>query len=172
MDKYFLWIFIGLFTLNTNSQQYSENEDLNPEQRYFETLDEDTKSKLKEEISAIASKNTDSIKIVSVSPNKDLMHGDIYTLNVVVVYNLASKDNGVLKIGFNSGMDHRSYRMVNDASKIVPKGNDLHVFTVKTRVIDWEEEGEAFYAMSNLSEHPHPQRWKPLCSDRHILHFK
>ncbi len=172
MAKYIWWIFIGLSSVNINSQQHIESESLNLEQNYFNTLDEDTKSKLKEEISAIASKNTDSIKIVSVSPNKDLIHGNIYTLNVVVVYNLASKDNGVLKIGFNSGMDYRSYRMVNDASKIIPKGNDLHVFTVKTRVIDWEEEGEAFYAMSNLSEHPHPQRWRPLCSDRHILHFK
>lgn len=172
MLKYILWIVIGLCSININSQQYLESEDLNPDQRYLETLDEDTKSKLKDEISAIASKNTDSIKIFSVSPNKDLIHGDIYTLSVVIVYNLASKGNGVLKIGFNSGLDYRAFSMVNDASKIISKGSGFHVFTVKTRAIDWKKEGEAFYAMSNLSEYPHTRKWRPLCNDRHILYFK
>ena len=172
MLKSILYLLVVLLTIITYSQEQLESESIVHEQGYISTLDENTETKLKNKIIGVASKNTDSIKIFSVLPNKNLIHGDIHTVVVIVAYNLTSKEQGVLKIGFNSGMDYRAFKMDADASKIISKDCGHHVFIVKTRAINWEKEGKVFYAYTNLSEFPHPKQWNPLSADRFLLKFK
>jgi len=54
----------------------------------------------------------DSITIVSVSPNSGLIDGVDYDFTVVVNYELVTKDQGELDIGFNNGPDIKKYSML------------------------------------------------------------
>lgn len=123
------------------------------------------KEKLFTEIKNITSKNKDSVKIWAIEPHKDLVHGNIYNLKVIVVYNLVSKDQGQLQIGFNNGLDENRYNMIRNANKILDKKNGYHIFEVKTRVVNWKQNGGNFNAYVNISEYPHGNRYTPLCSN-------
>ncbi len=109
------------------------------------------------------------MKIVSLTPKKDLINDNIYEFSVVVIYNLVSKEQAILNVGFNNGISEKSHRLISDASKIINKGASYHTFKVKSKVIDWSDIGGAFYVATNMSEHPHEKIWSPLASDRFFL---
>jgi hypothetical protein len=110
---------------------------------------------------------TDSISITSVSP-ASAVAGASTIFTVDVSYTLASKDSGVLKIGFNTGLEHTGLDVdkfyLDPQELIVAKGSGTHTFTSTAVPVDWGSAG-SFQAHVNLSENPHPDTWSPLTSD-------
>lgn len=124
---------------------------------------------IEEEINNVIYEGKDTMKIVSISPKKDLINGVVYEFSVEVNYNLVSKKKAILNIGFNNGSSEDSYRLISDVAKIINKGSGNHTFKIKAKVVDWSEIGGAFYLATNMSEYPHEKKWRPLASDRFFL---
>jgi hypothetical protein len=132
-------------------------------------VDKDLYETIEKELNTMISEEKDAMKIVSLTPKKDLIDGAIYEFSVVVTYNLVSKEQAILNIGFNNGISEKSHRLISDASRIINKGASYHTFKVKAKVVDWSEIGGAFYVATNMSEHPHEKNWSPLAGDRFFL---
>jgi hypothetical protein len=111
----------------------------------------------------------DSITIVSVSPNSGLANGANYDFTVVVDYELMTKDQGELDIGFNNGSDINSYIMLG-VDQIVNQGSGQYMFNVFATAKDWGLAGD-FGVFVYISEYPHGVQWTPLDSDIMILTF-
>jgi hypothetical protein len=105
---------------------------------------------------------TDSISITSISPASAVTVTNT-SFAVEVSYSLASKDSGLLMLGFNTNKVD-SYSMISSQTYTVAKGSGTHIFTATATPVDWGSTG-TFQAYVNLSENPHPVPWTPLASD-------
>ena len=120
-------------------------------------------------MSCSTSGESDSITIVSVSPNSGLVNESDYDFTVVVDYELITKDQGELDIGFNNGTEIDSYIMLN-VDHIVNKGSGRYTFNVNETAKDWGIAGD-FGVYVYIAEYPHGMQWSPLDSDIMILTF-
>ena len=111
----------------------------------------------------------DSINIVSVSPNSGLVDGDDYDFTVVVEYDLVTKDQGELDIGFNNGSDISKFRMLEEY-QIVDQGNGQHTFNVSATAADWGVAGD-FQVFVYICEYPHDTPFYTLDVDFMTLTF-
>lgn len=107
---------------------------------------------------------SDSIGIVSVSPDQDVPVGVNVHFVVTVNHTLASRDSGELMVGFNNGSSPTAYVIKN--TFLVARGSGQHVFDVTALTKGWGTSGK-FGAYVNLSAHPHPVPWTPLVSKVH-----
>ncbi len=103
----------------------------------------------------------DSIAIVSVSPSS-AVNGASTSFAVVVSYSLATKNSGMLMIGFNTASAN-SYTLLPNPQPTVLKGTGTYTFNVTATPTDWSPAG-TFQVYVNLSENPHPASWVPLAS--------
>lgn len=166
MIKYLALLFMVLLNLNLSAQENNTDTHYNVADSQQNIQDMGfNKKDLETEIQKIASKDKDSVKIISITPNSNLVKGDIYTFSIIAVYNLATKDQAQLQIGFNNGLDPNAYRMISEASKIVDSKTGYHIFKVKARAVNWKETGRDFNAYVNISEYPHSSRYIPLSSN-------
>jgi hypothetical protein len=106
----------------------------------------------------------DSIRIISVTPNINLINGVRHTFTVKVEYVLATLDQGVIYIGFNS-KEPKRYQLTGD-KLIVNKGSGVHTFIVTEIPKNWYSTAD-FGVYVNLSPYPHESRWYPL--DKHVV---
>jgi hypothetical protein len=120
-------------------------------------------------ISCSTNGESDSITIVNVSPNSGLTNGYDHDFTVVVDYELVTKDQGELDIGFNNGSDINSYIMLG-VDQIVNQGSGQYTFNVNETAKDWGLAGD-FGVYVYISEYPHGLQWAPLDSDIMILTF-
>lgn len=111
----------------------------------------------------------DSITIVSVSPNSGLVDGVDYDFTVVVNYELVTKDQGELDIGFNNGPDIKKYSMLMEY-QIVDQGSGQHTFNVSATAKDWGTDGE-FKVLVIIYEYPHDPTFYSLNVDFMTLTF-
>ncbi|WP_308993662.1 hypothetical protein QLS71_007800 [Mariniflexile litorale] len=132
-------------------------------------VSEEINEKIEKALNDMLSEGKDAMKIVSVTPIKNLIDGSIYEFSVIATYSLISKEQAILNIGFNNGSSEKSHRLISDASKIINNGTSYHIFKVKAKVVDWSKIGGAFYVSTNMSEYPHERKWSPLASDRFFL---
>jgi hypothetical protein len=112
----------------------------------------------------IVSTAKDSIRIISVTPNKNLINGVRYTFTVKVEYVLATLDQGVIYIGFNN-TEPKRYQLTRD-KLIVNKGSGVHTFVVTVIPKDWYSTAD-FGVYVNISPYPHEASWYPL--DKHVV---
>ena len=110
---------------------------------------------------------TATIQIDSVSPNTNLIDGELYSFTVVVSYTI-SDGLGEINIGFNDSDSVTSYSIIDD--KIVDDREGSESFIVETFAKDWGLEGD-FVAYANISEYPHADSWSPLATDIMTLSF-
>ncbi|MDR2492420.1 MAG: hypothetical protein LBD25_03005 [Coriobacteriales bacterium] len=119
----------------------------------------------------------DSVTIVSVSPSSVANYHDEVTFTVSVEYTLASCDNGIVYLGFNTD-DPKSYSLVDTIQ--VNRGSGCVTLTGKVIPAGWgtpdspsgalkggleAAEGLSFGAYVNISEYPHADSWNPLDTD-------
>jgi hypothetical protein len=109
----------------------------------------------------------DSIRIISVTPDRNLIDGVQQTFTVRVEYFLATMDQGIIYIGFNNNKPGW-YSLTGD-KLIVNRGSGTHTFTVKRVTKNWYSSAD-FGVYVNLSPYPHESRWSPLAS--HIVPLK
>jgi len=109
----------------------------------------------------------DMIRIISVTPNGNLIDGVQQTFTVKVEYILATMDQGIIYVGFNNKQPRR-YSLTGD-KLIVNRGSGVHTFTVTGITKDWHFEAD-FGVYVNLSPYPHQSSWYPL--DFHIVPLK
>jgi len=111
----------------------------------------------------------DRIKVMEVKYEGDLQDSTLTNFEVVVRYLLDSQESATMMIGFNNGGKVSQMSMLDDAIKIVQKGEGEVVLTVQSMVKDWGSKGD-FLVHVNLSEDPLPKgRWQPLAGDRFVL---
>ncbi len=113
---------------------------------------------------------SDSISIISVTPNSGLTPGILTAFVVNIEYELASVDSGEVNVGFNTDEVGR-YTMIIAARALVGKGSGTHQFNVTVVTRDWGNAGD-FSVYVNLSENPHEPSWTPLATDIRKLTFK
>ncbi|MGD1890976.1 MAG: hypothetical protein ACFB15_10335 [Cyclobacteriaceae bacterium] len=120
-----------------------------------------------QETAAVSTLEKDSIQIISISHTQPSEADHSCTILVDVMYHLASKLQGQLLIGFNTE-NSGSFRMLDDLATLVEPGTGYHSFEATITATQWDGE-ESFSVYVNLSEHPHPKRWRPLANDRKSL---
>ena len=101
----------------------------------------------------------DRIKILSVTPDSVAVNSGETELVVEVEYELGSRDEGVINLGFNVEAP-RAYVM-GEEDNIVKKGRGRVTLTAKLKPSELRGKW-SLYAYVNLSEHPHARVWKPL----------
>jgi hypothetical protein len=101
----------------------------------------------------------DLIRIISVTPDGNLIDGIRQTFTVKVEYVLATLDQGVIYIGFNN-RELRRYRLTGD-KLIVNRGSGTYTFTVTAVTKNWYSAAD-FGVYVNLSPYPHQSHWYPL----------
>jgi len=109
----------------------------------------------------------DLIRIISVTPDENLIDGVQQTFTVKVEYILTTMEQGVIYIGFNNKQPRR-YSLTGD-KLIVNRGSGVHTFTVTGITKNWHYDA-AFGVYVNLSPYPHQSSWYPL--DFHIVPLK
>jgi len=108
----------------------------------------------------------DSVSITSISPANAIL-GISTSFVVEVSYSLASKDSGLLMVGFNTDQVD-SYGMISSQTYTVAKGSGTHMFTATATPANWGPIG-TFQAYVNLSENPRPSSWTPLAGDKKTI---
>jgi len=108
----------------------------------------------------------DSVSIISVSP-ASAATGTNTSFAVEVSYSLATKDSGLLMVGFNTNQVD-SFSMISSQTHTVAKGSGTHTFIATATPVDWGTAG-TFQAYVNLSENPHPLPWTPLAGDKKTI---
>jgi hypothetical protein len=106
-------------------------------------------------------KSADTIKIISVTTTKPVTRGVENEFTVEVEYNLDSKDEGIINLGFNT---QKPTSFVMEDGRIVKKGSGNITLKAKIIVVDWGEKG-MFMMSAILSEHPHGSNWQTLASE-------
>jgi hypothetical protein len=114
------------------------------------------------------STNADFIRIVSVTPNSNLVDGIEHQFTVTVEYNLSTREQGIIYIGFNTIRSNR-YRLVSQ-NLIVNKGRGTHTFNVTAIPKNWFP-NDKFEIYANLSPYPHGSSWNPLVFNIRELTF-
>jgi len=109
-----------------------------------------------------SSQSSDTLTIVGINP-ASAVAGASTTFAVDVSYTLASKNSGMLMIGFNTTAVG-SYSMLGSPQPTVVKGSGTYTFNVTATPVDWGSTG-SFQAYVNLSENPHPATWVPLAGE-------
>ena len=122
-----------------------------------------------------SNKIIDSIKILEVIPNSELIDGTETNITVKVAYTLVSSDYAELQIGFNTETPYdKKYRLIDSAAKVIQKGSGEYIFSVKVVPIDWTNYGDYgnFFVAVNLSPYPHDSSWVAYGFDEKVLQFK
>jgi hypothetical protein len=121
----------------------------------------------------------DSVRIVSVTPDAFYSIDEPATFTVVADYTLASVDQGVVYLGFNTS-EVNSYSLFDE--EIVSRGSGTCTLTATVTPVNWGASGsladevrrginslfglssgdQAFGAYVNISAYPHPDSWNPL----------
>ena len=120
--------------------------------------------------------NTDSVKIVSVTPDTDLIDGKEQSFIVKINYNLSTQKHCYFDIGFNTvevGFD--GFKSSKQKDIIVKKGSGNLTFRVTTIPKNWFSEGE-FYVKVGLYiikkfEWPRKELGMKLAGDSKALLF-
>jgi hypothetical protein len=103
----------------------------------------------------------DSIQVTSVSPPA-AVPGAPTDFTVDFTYRLASVDNGIIYLGFNTSDPH-SYIM-SPSTLTVTRGSGSGSLTASASPVEYPPP-DSFVAYVNLSENPHPSTWTPLSND-------
>ena len=101
---------------------------------------------------------SDSIEILSVTPNA-VAAGNPTTFTVTVKYTLATKDAGIVYLGFNTEYP-ATYHLATE-NVLVSKGTGTASITTTVTPVYYASP-DAFAAYVNLSEHAHAEQWSPL----------
>lgn len=114
--------------------------------------------------------DSDSVTIISVTPNSGLVDGNSYDFTIVVQYVLASDNDAELTIGFNNSTSVNAFVTLTASTAVVVKGSGEHTFDVNAAAKDWQTEGD-FQAYVYMAEYPHSSPFTPFASDKEILTF-
>jgi hypothetical protein len=109
----------------------------------------------------------DTIAIKSVSP-ENLVEGQETEITVNVAYELLSREEGQINLGFNAGRGN-GYRIVGSTLIKIGAGETV----VRARIVPTRT-GKLPFAkiFVNLSEYPHRPKWSPLAGDSHTVEVK
>ena len=110
----------------------------------------------------------DNVKIIQIVPDSLVMSNVESEITVEVEYNLESKDEGVINLGFNT-RGANAYVMGEGVR--VKKGRGKLTLKAKVKPVDWRG-AASFYAYVNISEHPHAEKWEPLASKKKKIKLK
>jgi hypothetical protein len=102
----------------------------------------------------------DFIEITSVNPATGTANVPT-SFTVSFGYQLATKDNGIIYLGFNTSGPH-AYSLINTLTVI--RGAGSGSLTASASPVAYPSP-DSFGAYVNLSEDPHPVPWSPLKSD-------
>ena len=83
---------------------------------------------------------------------------DIGKFTINIDYRLASKDGGIIYVGFNTSSVN-SYSLADSVE--VPRATGSKTMSATVVPVDYPAPGD-FRAFANLSEYPHPAQWAPL----------
>lgn len=96
------------------------------------------------------------------------MSGAETRIEVEVEYELESKDEGEVALGFNT---ERPDQFVMREKARVKKGKGRVTLRTEVRPVEWK--GAApFFADVNLSEYPHADVWRTLADTKKIIKVK
>jgi hypothetical protein len=116
---------------------------------------------------------TDYIKIINITPNNNLIDGTEHQFTVTVEYFLATQEQAMIYIGFNTKQPNR-YNFVSATplrgGPIVYRGRGEYTFNVTAIAKNWYPNGR-FGVYANLSPFPHNDSWNPLTYDIKRLSF-
>lgn len=105
------------------------------------------------------------IKILSVTPDNNLISGSDTTFKVTVNYSFDGINQAIIYLGFNNEEVNR-YSICDE--KMVTEKSGQCTFLVTTKVKDWGSQGD-FLAYANISQYPHPDDWSPITSNKFKL---
>ncbi|MFT3781536.1 MAG: hypothetical protein QM790_05915 [Nibricoccus sp.] len=101
--------------------------------------------------------NGNKIQIVSVTPST-MVENKAQEVEMVVDYELVSREEGIVYIGFNTNEPKR-YHLANNVVVTAGKGRVVLKAVITPR--NWGDIAR-FAAFANLSPFPHGNRWTPL----------
>ncbi|HEX2862157.1 MAG TPA: hypothetical protein VHN79_10980 [Lacunisphaera sp.] len=109
----------------------------------------------------------DTVVITSVAPDT-LVEGEETEVTVTVAYELFSREEGEINLGFNEGRGN-GYRIVRQT--LIKQGTGEAV--VRARIVP-ARTGKLPFAkiFVNLSEYPHRPKWSPLAGDSHTVEVR
>ncbi|HET7538052.1 MAG TPA: hypothetical protein VFJ90_16445 [Candidatus Didemnitutus sp.] len=109
----------------------------------------------------------DAVTITSVTP-ETFVEGEETEITVAVAYELLSREQGQINLGFNEGRGG-GYRIIG--STLIKAGAGETV--LKARVVP-KRTGKLPFAkvFVNLSEYPHRPTWSPLADDSHTIEVR
>lgn len=103
--------------------------------------------------------SNDFIEITSVNPTTGTANVlTLFTVNFD--YRLATKDNGIIYLGFNIPSDPDAFALTS-STLAVTRGAGSSSLTASGLPVEYPSPG-SFAAYVNLSENPHPDAWTPL----------
>jgi hypothetical protein len=111
--------------------------------------------------------STDSVKILSISPEQ-CVAGTLQKITVRVRYTLGSYPQGIIQLGFNLNAPDK-FRVVIEQR--IGRGRD-EIELSATITPTAPAEGRKFRAYVNLSPDPHPSPWTPLAVDIKPIEIK
>jgi len=115
----------------------------------------------------VEASTTGDIKILNVTPDSGLTPGEKTSFTVEIEYSFYGLEEAILYIGFNT--EEINEFIIQD-EKIVQEKEGKHTFNGEIVTKDWGSKGD-FETYVNISEHPHPDEWKPLAIDKYALSF-
>lgn len=106
----------------------------------------------------------DTISIKSVTPVK-MREGQETLVTVIVTYELLSREEGQINLGYNEGRGN-GYRIIGSTLIKIGQGEatlQAKILPAKTGPLPFSK------VFVNLSEYPHRQSWSPLAGDSQVV---
>jgi len=109
----------------------------------------------------------DTISIKSISPGK-LVEGQKTEIAVTISYELLSREEGQINLGYNRGAGN-GYRIIGNTRIQIGSGETV----LRANIVPARTGNLPFAKIFvNLSEYPHRKSWSPLAGDSHTIEVR